>query len=257
MKFRPQTSFNLMLTLLLSWLCLGSGKIALHEIETAIIEKDYPTAKQLAEQFINTRPGLEPTQEASYYWGLSHLRLNEFSQARELFGRLIKQTKNQKLKDQAALGIIDSYSLEGNYPQALAQAEQLLHNSPNSEFLSLIYLKLGRANLKLAHWDTAREYLNKIVQGFPDSVEWHLARQLLEEKQYFAVQLGAFLDPDRAQSLTEELKARGEYAYIVETTDAQGQKFYRVRVGQLAGLKEAQDLMTRLAQLGYPTQIYP
>ena len=61
----------------------------------------------------------------------------------------------------------------------------------------------------------------------------------------------------RAITLMESLKGGGQYAYIVETTSAGGQKFYRVRVGQMSSLKDAEDLENRLAKLGYPTLIYP
>jgi hypothetical protein len=54
-----------------------------------------------------------------------------------------------------------------------------------------------------------------------------------------------------------ELKSKKEYAYIVETMDRHKRKFYRVRVGQLILLDEAQKLKSRLSKLGYPTKIYP
>ncbi|MBF0485563.1 MAG: SPOR domain-containing protein, partial [Candidatus Omnitrophica bacterium] len=83
------------------------------------------------------------------------------------------------------------------------------------------------------------------------------AKQLLEEKQYFTVQVGAFADKGRAEKLVAELIARKEYAYIVETKASDTRSYYRVRVGQLSTLKDAQALETKLAGLGYPTLIYP
>jgi hypothetical protein len=44
---------------------------------------------------------------------------------------------------------------------------------------------------------------------------------------------------------------------MVETRSAEGRTFYRVRVGQMTSLKDAQELERRLADLGYPTLIYP
>ena len=60
-----------------------------------------------------------------------------------------------------------------------------------------------------------------------------------------------------AEALVDELKQKEEYAYIIESVDSQNRKFYRVRVGQLAMLKDAQALKNRLAKSGYPAQIYP
>ena len=53
------------------------------------------------------------------------------------------------------------------------------------------------------------------------------------------------------------IKQKGEYVYIVETTDSSGRQFYRVRVGQLSVLEEANKLSQKLSESGYPAQVYP
>ena len=106
-------------------------------------------------------------------------------------------------------------------------------------------------------WEDAHKYLNKIITEFPKSPEAPVAKQLLEEKQYFAVQVGSFLERAKALSLIQDLKGNGQYAYVVETTAADGQTYYRVRVGQMSSLNDAEDLKRRLDKLGYPTLIYP
>ena len=103
----------------------------------------------------------------------------------------------------------------------------------------------------------AKEYLNKVINEFPQSPEAPIAKQLLEEKQYFSVQVGAFLDKGRAITLVHDLKVSGQDAYIVEIMATDGEKFYRVRVGQMSSLKDAEDLEKRLSKLGFPTLIYP
>ncbi len=99
--------------------------------------------------------------------------------------------------------------------------------------------------------------LKKITKRFPESLEAHVAKQFLNEKQYFAVQVGAFIERNRAEKLITELQEKGEYAYIVETIDQQKRKFYRVRVGQIALMDEAQKLKLKLSEAGYPSEIYP
>ena len=235
----------------------GFSNMALRDIETAIIKEEYEKAGKLAQEFINTKPLKSELDEALYYLGLSHLRLTHYEEAQNTFNLLISGFPKENLRDKAYLGYIDSLYMNGKYPGALKVAEELLIKNPRSEFLSLIYLKLARTNLKLTKWRKAKDYLKKIVNDFPDSLEAHTAKQLLEEKQYFAVQVGAFLDQGRAEKLATELKGKGEYAYIVETVDREGKKFYRVRVGQLALLDEAQKLESKLNKLGYPTSIYP
>ena len=125
---------------------------------------------------------------------MSWLYQGKYGEARQLFQKILDESPGLKLSDQAKLSIVDSYYMAGDYPEALSRAQNLLKERPNSEFLSLIYLKIARAHLRLAEWDEAQKILNKIAGNFSDSLEAHIAKQLLEEKQYFAVQVGSFLE---------------------------------------------------------------
>ncbi|MFH1359673.1 MAG: SPOR domain-containing protein [Candidatus Omnitrophota bacterium] len=248
---------SIILLILLSFACCGLTNVSLSDIETAIIQEDFEKAENLVTSFLSRKPKKNQQDEAIYYLGLSKLRLGYYKEARDTFDLLLSGLPTDQLHDKAYCGIIDSYYLEGEYAQGLRLAQELIKKSPRSELLSLIYLKLARGNLKLTYWDDARMYLEKIIRDFPESFEAHLAKQLLEERQFFAVQVGAFLDRQRALSLVEELEQKGEYAYMVETTDRKGQKFYRVRVGEFTSLEDAKRLKTKLSKLGYPTRIYP
>ena len=230
---------------------------ALPDIEAAVMNKDYAQARELASQVLKDSNDSSQRTEAQYYFGLAQLRLGQYAQARDAFRIVMDSHPPQDIYDRAALGLTEGFYMAGFYKDALDAGEKLLKRSRHSSFLSLIYLKIARANLKLMRWEKANEYLNDIINEFPKSPEAPVARQLLEEKQYFAVQVGSFLDKGRAITLIDDLKAGGQYAYVVETTAADGQKFYRVRVGQMSSLKDAEDLEKRLAKLGYPTLIYP
>jgi tetratricopeptide (TPR) repeat protein len=245
------------MALLAASIFCGSAQAYNGDVETAIISKDYEQARQAARRLLDQGPTEDQRQELRYYVGLCDLHLGEYAQARKIFNELIRDKRNIQLRDKAYLGLFDVYYIDGQYKKALKTVNRLLQLSPESEFLSLIYLKLARANLKLAQWQKARAYLTKIITEYPDSFEVRIAKQLLNEEQYFAVQVGAFLDRGRAEHLTLELQQKGEYAYIVETTDQDNRTFYRVRVGQLVLLNKAQKLETKLSQQGYPTQIYP
>ena len=161
------------------------------------------------------------------------------------------------IHDKVAVGHIDALYLQGFYENALKEADNLISRRSNSDMLSLFYLKAARANLKLARWTRAEELLKKINVTFPESFEAGVARQLLEEKQYFTVQVGAFTEKVVAEKLVSELNKRKEYAYIVESKGTGKRPFYRVRVGQLSSLNDARELEAKLSSLGYPTLIYP
>lgn len=246
-------AFLLLVSILLSP-AFASG---MSDIETAILEEDYPKAEKLCRDFIDGKPSKAESDSALYYLGLSQLRLSRYADSRKTFDLLVSGLPKSPLLDKAYLGYIDSLFLDEKYEDAIQVAKEFLFKNPQSEFLSLVYLKLARANLKLARWQEATDYLKKIINDFPHSSENYAARQLLDERQYFTVQVGAFLEAARSQKLVSEITQRGEYAYVVETLDRQGRKFYRVRVGKLASLDEAQKLQSKLTALGYPAKIYP
>ena len=230
---------------------------SLSDIEAAVMEKDYEQVRSLSQQFLKDNFGGKERISAEYYLGLSQLRLKQYTEARKAFQIVMQASVDPELYDKAALGMIESLYMPGFYKDALKEGEALLRKSPKSQSKSLIYLKIARANLKLMRWQKAKEYLQKIIAEFPQSFEAPIAQNLLEEKEYFTVQVGSFLDKDRAIRLMEELKNRDQYAYTVETSSPEGKVFYRVRVGQMTSLGDAQTLEGELTKLGYPTLIYP
>lgn len=185
-----------------------SAYVSVSDVETAIIEKDYAQAREKAEALIKENPSQEKLNQIRYYLGVSQLGLNQYALARKSFKLVMKNHPDDRLYDQAWLGIIDSYGMEEKFELSLSESEKFLKQRPQSEFLSIIYLKIGRANLKLSHWDTARIALNKLVRDYPESFEAHTAGQLLEERRLFTIQVGAFLDQSRALVLLEELQAK-------------------------------------------------
>lgn len=243
--------------LLIASVLVFCGATNVSDIETAIIEKDFKKSRELAESFIKKNSNSGELNQIRYYLGVSELGLMHYEEARNIFKGIMASRPTETLYDRAWLGVIDSYGLEERFEDALTQAQKFLKERPRSEFLSVIYLKLGRANLKLSHWEVAQQYLQRLIKEFPNSFEAHTAKQLLEEKRYFSIQVGSFLEQQRAASLVEELNSKGEYAYMVETTDKEGHPFYRVRVGQFTELKEAHQMREHLSQQGYPTHIFP
>jgi tetratricopeptide (TPR) repeat protein len=245
----------------LSFLVIGSGMVqayaALPDIEAAVMNKNYAQARDLASEVIKDSNDPQLRTEAQYYYGLAQLRLGQYDDARSAFQNVMDTRPTEDIYDKAALSLTEGYYMAGLYTDALETSKQLFRKSPHSSFLSLIYFKIAGADLKLMRWEEADEYLKKIIADFPQSPEAPIAKELLDEKQYFAVQVGSFLDKGRALTLIDDLKGSGQYAYVVETTAPDGQTYYRVRVGQMSSLSDAEDLKKRLDKLGYPTLIYP
>ncbi len=258
------TSFkNFYLLLLTSYFLLATvhvnaaDAITLTDVQGAFMQKDYVKTKELAQTFAGQTVNPQEKKEALYYSGLSDLWLGQYLSARQAIEKILKTKPSKEMSDKALLALIDTYYMEGNYKRSLSLAKDLLDKSSGSEFLSAIYLKVARSHMKLAHWKKGREYLQKIIDRFPNSPERYYVDQLLQENQFFAVQVGSYRDRSKAEETVKGLQQKGEYVYIVETTSRDGKKFYRVRVGQFQQFNDAQKLETKLSQLGYPTKIYP
>ena len=229
----------------------------LSDIEAAVMNKNYEQARVLSTGILKNT--MDPSQraQARYYLGLSQLRLGQYARSRQEFQALMRLTLDSELYDKAALGLIEGLYMANFYKDALKEGNSLLRKSARSQYKSLIYLKIARAHLKLMQWQEAKDNLQRIITEYPQSFEAPIAKNLLEEKEFFAVQVGSFLDQDRAIKLSDELKSKGQYAYVVQTTSTEGKIFYRVRVGQVQSLKDAHAIESKLSIQGYPTLIYP
>lgn len=229
----------------------------LTDVQAVFMDKKYAESKDLAVRLVGITQNSQERAEALYYAGVSELWLGQYASARDSLKRAIKANPGNDVVDKASLALIDTYYMEGDYKRSLEFAENFLSENSATEFKSAVYLKIARCHLKLANWNKGRDYLQKVVQKYPNSLERFYVDQLLQESQYFAVQVGSFKDRYSADKLVGDLTTKGEYAYIVEAASQDGKKLYRVRVGKLQQFDEAQKLETRLAQLGYPTKIYP
>jgi tetratricopeptide (TPR) repeat protein len=235
----------------------AADAVTLTDVQSAFLQKNYTKTKELVEAFVAQPADPKEKIEALYYASVSDLWLGQYLTARKTIRRVIDAKPDRAMHDKASLALIDTYYMEGNYREALRRAEDLLEHSPQSEFLSSIYLKMARIHLKLAHWKKGREYLQKIIEEFPNSLERYQVDQLMQESQFFAVQVGSFQDRTKAEASAEDLQKKGEYAYIVETSAEDGKKFYRVRVGKFRLFGDAKKLEAKLKRQGYPTKIYP
>ena len=65
------------------------------------------------------------------------------------------------------------------------------------------------------------------------------------------IQLGSFSSKDNAQKLSEELKAKKESAIVIKQVKVGKDSFFRVQIGPLLDLSEANAIQQRLNRKGY------
>ena len=111
--------------------------------------------------------------------------------------------------------------------------------------------KMGRGSLEKAELppENNKGTPTQVVQG-----AWVESGEETREAVW-TVQIKAFSRESNAQSLTKELRDKGYAAYVV-VARVNGRRWYRVRVGRLAGLEEAKTLQGTLKIKERYTQAY-
>ena len=229
-------------------------------LRAALIQGKYDLVRQEAEALLKRSDQEKGWAEATYYLGLAYYYQRAYKDAKVVLSRIIQEEDSSKVDEnlrlRALLALSQVYYATDQYPKAEGILQTILNHYPSNPFLSVTYFYLGRIHLRMARWAEGRADLQKVLRDFPQSMEAPLARQWLKEEPHFCVQVGSFLERERAERLRDALKGTPE-VYIVKTFDQNQRVFYRVRVGRLASLREAKHLKARLYHQGYPAKVFP
>ena len=195
-------------------------------VEKLFLEGRYDLAASESGKLIDARA--RQRDELFYIKGLSELKLNRFSDARQSFEDIISKYQRSKRIFDAYLGIGDSYFLEGNMDAATRSYNDILNRFPNDKNISMVHSRITESNKKPGSG-------NKPVGSF-------------------SVQVGSFKSRVNAQRLVQKLSAQGYGAYLTLPVDS-GDRLYRVKVGKLKSKEEALTLAAKLKRAGYNIKI--
>ncbi|MDD5692070.1 MAG: SPOR domain-containing protein [Candidatus Omnitrophica bacterium] len=203
------------------------------------------------------RPDIRASDELNYILGLSYLKENNLTRAREEFNRILKNPSS-KFKAQAAMSLADTYLISGEYREAEDIYNKLINEEPNTSLKAALLYRLSQAALKKGDHRLANDHLLKLKRDFPLSPELKSTRGFphieapRKDSGVYSVQVGFFANTANADNLRDKLCVLGFSAYVEE---AQGG--YRVRVGRFKALGEALDMESELSKKGFPTKVCP
>lgn len=242
-------------------LLLGIFNIAyaldLGKVKFNFISGDYKQVISECEKILAGAGHSKEIDELYYLLGLGYLKEGNFPRAADIFNIILKDFPKSAFKDEAMLGLGDTYLLREQYAQAQKYYHELINNNPRSKLLALVYFRLSLCAGKSSDTQLAKEYLDKLKRDFPLSPEARLDRDLYSFPDfYYTVQVGSFLSAVNAKNLAGELNRKGYAAYI-EEMNSQDKIAYRVRAGKLRLRKEAEELADKLTQEGYPVRVFP
>jgi len=227
----------------------------LDSLKTSVINADYKSAIKEGEKIIATAGKTKGLDEVYYFLALSYLKEGNYLRASDIFDIILHEYRGSAFTDEATLGLGDSYFLRNDYRRAEEIYTRLLKDGRDN-FRATAYSRLSQCARRLGDEKKAREQLDALRRQYPLSIELPLCAVKEEPVAGFSVQVGSFSKSDNARNLTRELVRRGYPAYT-EEAGLKGAMMYRVKVGKLATLKEAEALQAKLSKEGYQTKVCP
>ena len=244
--------------LILTTLAYCSG---LENAKIYLLNGNYKEAISEGERLMAKSAHSKADDELYYILGLSYLKDGNLLRSSDIFEIILNESKDSRFKEEATMGLGDTYLLRGDFQKAQELYEGLINRYPNTKFKAQAYFRLSQAAFQKGESNQGKEYSDKLKSEFPLSAELKIDADLpvIQDAPsgiYYTVQVGSFSNSRNANNLAQILKKKGYDAFVQEFSSS-GQISYKVRVGKLALRREALDLEKRLAQEGYPTQIFP
>jgi tetratricopeptide (TPR) repeat protein len=248
--------------LLIGIWCLVIGNynvyaLDIDKVKVYFLNGDYKSAILEGEKILANTDSTPESDELYYVLGLCYLKDGNYLRASDIFEIIIKEFDDSAFKEEAKLGLGDTYFLRAYYDEAQIYYKELLGSNPKTKLKPAIYYRLSQALLKEGDTEGAKKYLDELKKDFPGNLEAGINNDLYSLTDiYYTVQVGSFTKPINAKNFCNKLINEGYDAYI-EESGINEKKIYRLRVGKLKLRKEAEQLKNKLSSKGYPTKIFP
>jgi len=249
------------LSLLIAWCPAYGGPLTkadfIEGINTLFLKGDYDTlVRNARSDSTRYRFGRKEKKEIIYLIGLSYINLSDFHSARKYLGSILKM-KNDDFKEEAHIGIADSYFKEKNFDEAIKSYKNVLAMYPGSERASSVYYNLALCYKGKNDPDKANFYFQELKMRYEASFEAEKIIYMLPEEKgipYYIIQLGAFNSLRNAKKLVRKL-SRKKYDSYIQKVRKKGAVLYRVRGGKFSNGYYARRLMRNLKKDGFLAKI--
>lgn len=222
---------------------LGAG---LNEGLSAVRAGEYEAARQHFAAFVSERPDDAGVARATLW--LARLEPEPVA-ARDLYLRVVARHANSAYADSALFEAASVDYAFGLYQQATTKLKQLLSLYPSTPLLAETNYWLGVCYMILGDNSTASVHFHEVRSRGAGSIWSLLAAKELEgigaetngttaAEGGYAVQVGSFTDPSRAEKLLGGYQSQGRQGETRQVTVA-GKLYYRVWLGPFATEQEA------------------
>ena len=145
--------------------------------QTVVVDEDY-TQSNVETNVLDNKPVLSTYQD-DYDIAFAHLRAGRFLESARAFEDFIQTYPQNELTDNAYYWLGESYYVKRQYPQALAAFQSLTTKFPDSSKASDSWLKIGYSYYEMDDLDKAETNLQKVVDSYPNTSIARLAKNRL------------------------------------------------------------------------------
>ena len=190
--------------------------------------------------------------EIYYLRGLSNLKLNKFKDARVDFNTILERYPGSKRAFDAALGVGDTYFLEGDKQAAARTYEKILSDYSSNRNISVVRDRFGKCEIARPKVSSDKP-ANNII--FLDDISDKKDDRKIEGRNGDeCVQVGCFKSKGNADRFAAKLRRAGYDSYVDHTAGVRG-TLYKVKVGKNLSKTSCEELAKKLKRDGYSTKI--
>lgn len=231
------------------------------QVKAFFLESDYKQAIIEGEKLMAQYSHNSAADELYYILGLSYLKDGNYLRASDIFEIILNEFKDSRFRQEAKLGLGDTYFLRNDFSKAEHVYQELLGANPPNSLKPAIYYRLSQTAFKAGNIQQGKDYMDKLNLDFPLNLESKLDKDICflpntSDGSYYTVQVGSFSSATNAKNLVQRL-SQNDYPAYIEEVALQGKNSYRVRVGKMRSRQEVESLEKSLSQEGYPTKICP
>lgn len=209
----------------------------------------YEEAERSMTKFIGRYSSSPASAEAYYVRGMARLALGQRGEAGEDFHAALKASKRRELTARAQAGLGNMAFDDGDYESAakwLGKSLPVLSAEPPADEITY---RLGVSYQRVGGWSQARKLFARIVEDYPDRpIEALARRQAAWNREYFAIQCGAFRQGANADKQAELLRRQGINAESIPDT-WEDQPLFVVQVGRFDTYQQALKELPRVQQV--------
>jgi len=244
--------------------------LELKNLKVNILRGDYKQAISEGEKALATIEESRELDELYYLLGLSYLKDGNYLRASDIFEIILKEFPDSKFKDESQLGIGDTQLLRANLSKAQDIYEELLRERPNTKLKAQLIYRLSQIALKKGDSNQAKVFQDMLRQEFPSNPELVLNKDIdivIAKATPPAISTAAIEVYYTVQVGSFSKKDNAEnlvqkltqqgYPAYIEEVTSDQNPSYRVRVGKLSSRQEAANLEEKLSKEGYPTKVFP